>query len=113
LHSDVFEIGVKNTPASSRSLVPTAYAGIVDLGLNDDKRPLKEISYDILNRPVDWQKGHSYFRVLKGQEIGSLPEYFRRRMNSAKERGLNGYVVAIDRVKVMEYLNFEMDFDAD
>lgn len=60
IHGDIFEMGVRGTKESSRSLVPQEYKGKIEL-----TGDLKEVSYDIMNTRTDLPGMNGCFKLVE------------------------------------------------
>lgn len=92
LHGDVFDM------AKSNSLVPTAYAGKVDLN--------PAAAYDVLSTPVDWQKGYTFVRIALLNQKANLERHLSDVKANAAKLNLMGYVVLVTKDYIVEYQNW-------
>lgn len=116
LHGDVFAIGdtkaenLEDRERTSRSLVPVPFMGDVDLTPNEKNFFLPEAAYDVLDRNLDWQSGHTVVRVslvnLTPDSVERLNRYLREMKVAADAIGLEGYTTLITQHYVIEYMNW-------
>jgi len=116
LHGDVFFIGdtkaekIEDRLRTSRSLVPVPFKGEVDLTPNAGNFFLPEVAYDVLDRDLNWQEGHTVFRVglveISGDGVEPLNRYLREMKARASAMGLSGYTTLITEKYVIEYFNW-------
>lgn len=117
LHADVFAIGntkaekLEDREKTSRSLVPIPFHGEVDLSPKEFNFFLPEAAYDILSKDVDWQKGHTVFRIsliaVDRESLEPLNTYLREMKGKADKIGLLGHTVLVTERYIIEYLNWE------
>lgn len=89
LHGDVFDM------AKSSSLIPTAFSGNLDLS--------KDIAFDVLSGPVDWQNGFTTFRVALINETATIQNHLTQVKTKAKQWDLTGYVILLTKQYAIEY----------
>jgi hypothetical protein len=109
IHGWSFDMSLKDR-ARSRSLVPSVYQGTVEL-----KGDFKENSYDVLGKPVDWQKNFVMYRVFKRAsdlELVDYTKYLKSYFDAIKNHqkiSFYGYVAVIDRDYIIEIANIDED----
>ena len=64
IHGDIFDMGIKGTRESSRSLVPKIFNGKVHL-----EGELKEVSYDLTGERLDLINSNGLFQLIERDEI--------------------------------------------
>ena len=66
IHRDIFEMGTKGQANSSRSLVPIPFSSKIEL-----KKPLNEVSYDLLNQKNDLINSRATFFIFRPNTPGT------------------------------------------
>lgn len=101
-HWDVFQRG------PSGSLVPQPFSGSVG------ELPEKGLAFDLLEKPVDWQAGHSLFIMsfrrpgIGTSDFGNNISMYIRSMRAAFPAcGLRGCLVLVTDQSVMTFMNWE------
>ncbi len=93
LHFDYFD------RATSKSAVPVAYAGKVEVGN----------AYDLSAEKVFWQKGETLFSFSPGtgNEVisGSVQKYLDQLNENRSKLGIDGYVVLVGKDFLVEYFH--------
>jgi len=118
IHSWVFDSTLaKDNPGRSRSLVPTVFLGEVDLKLDsEDPKVFKENAYDVVAKPVNWQKGEIVYRILKRKKasleddvayVEALEDYFSElKVEGNSGKTLLGEVVIVTDTYMIELQNW-------
>lgn len=92
----------------SRSLVPVDFSGITAKGFHSER------AYDVLSKPVDWQKGHSVcFFGLRKKSL--RPDFFWDTLykhiiytrTAFSPLGLKGYVILVSPDYEIAFMNWE------
>lgn len=116
LHDDLFEMGLKDTPASSRSLIPVAYQppGFQLQG------PLQEISLDLFGDATDLIHAKGQFVLIEKDKLSSAEllkhsqAYFESLQKNRQSQSIRAVYALLtpDYLMLYHFIDPQQDFKA-